>query len=188
VHWAVRWTTTRPVEQTRPPAEQRGNGRARGQEAATVGADHFRRHLSTVTLTLYGVGVIVGAGIYVLVGEVVSMARSAAWLSFLCASAAALPTGLSYAELASRYPESAGEAVYADRASGRAFVTALTYLERARDLGLIDLDWIRRRGDFVCGLGRAWRAQRRRSGRPRGVVGPGAHGRLGMWCVLTNDG
>jgi amino acid transporter len=136
-----------------------------------------------VTLTLYGVGVIVGAGIYVLVGEVVSMARSAAWLSFLCASAAALPTGLSYAELASRYPESAGEAVYADRAFGRAFVTALTYLERARDLGLIDLDWIRRRGDFVCGLGRAWRAQRRRSGRPRGVVGPGAHGRLGMWST-----
>lgn len=77
------------------------------------------RQLSTVTLTLYGVGVIVGAGVYVLVGEVAREVGDAVWLAFLLAALAALPTGLSYASLSSRYPRSAGEAVFAERAFGR---------------------------------------------------------------------
>ncbi|HJL15662.1 MAG TPA: APC family permease [Sandaracinaceae bacterium LLY-WYZ-13_1] len=77
------------------------------------------RRLTTGTLTLYGVGVIVGAGIYVLVGEVAGEVGDAVWLGFLLAAVAALPTGLSYASLASRHPRSAGEAVFAERAFGR---------------------------------------------------------------------
>jgi amino acid transporter len=78
------------------------------------------RRLGLVTLTLYGVGVIVGAGIYVLIGKIVGVAGNGAWLAFLGAALAALPTGLSYAELASRHPRSAGEAVFVERAFGRA--------------------------------------------------------------------
>jgi len=83
------------------------------------GEGSLARRLSTVTLTLYGVGVIVGAGIYVLVGQVAGEVGDAVWLGFTLAAVAALPTGLSYASLASRYPRSAGEAVFAERAFGR---------------------------------------------------------------------
>lgn len=79
----------------------------------------LQRVLGTGALTTYGVGVIVGAGIYVLVGEVVAGVGAAAWLAFLAAAVAAVPTALAYAELASRYPESAGEAAFAARAFGR---------------------------------------------------------------------
>jgi amino acid transporter len=85
----------------------------------------LRRVLGSVTLTLYGVGVIVGAGIFVLVGEVVAQAGAASWFAFLGASLAALPTGLAYGELASRYPHSAGEALFAERASGRPIIAFL---------------------------------------------------------------
>lgn len=83
----------------------------------------LRRTLGTATLTLHGVGVMVGAGIFVLVGEVAGHAGTATWLAFIAASLAALPTGLSYAELASRYPRSAGEAVFAARAFDRSGVS-----------------------------------------------------------------
>lgn len=77
------------------------------------------RRLGPVSLTLYGVGVIVGAGIYVLVGEVAAEVGREVWLAFLLAAVAAVPTGLSYASLASRYPRSAGEAVFVERASAQ---------------------------------------------------------------------
>lgn len=83
----------------------------------------LRRELTTLTLTLYGVGVMVGAGVYVLIGKIVGILGGAAWLAFVAAALAALPTGLSYAELASRHPHSAGEAIFADRAFGRPLLT-----------------------------------------------------------------
>lgn len=79
----------------------------------------LKRHLGLGTLTLYGVGVIVGAGIYVLIGRVAGLVGGALGVAFLGAALVALPTGLSYAELASRYPKSAGEAVFVSRATGR---------------------------------------------------------------------
>lgn len=88
-------------------------------------SEPLRRSLGTVLLTLYGVGVIVGAGIYVLVGEIVSTVGAAGWAAFVGAAVVALPTGLSYAELASRHPRSAGEAVFAQRAFGRPEVSFL---------------------------------------------------------------
>lgn len=82
-------------------------------------SESLDRRLTTVTLTLYGVGVIIGAGIYVLVGKIAAVVGDAVWLTFLGAALVALPTGLSYAELSSRYPRAAGEAVFVDRAFGR---------------------------------------------------------------------
>lgn len=76
----------------------------------------LRRYLGSFTLTLYGIGVMVGAGIFVLVGEVVALAGAGAWMAFVGSAVAALPTALSYAELSSRYPRSAGESVFAKRA------------------------------------------------------------------------
>ena len=63
-------------------------------------------------LVFYGLGVIVGAGIYVAIGAVIERAGSAAPMSFLLAGVAAGVTGLCYAELASRFPEAAGAVSY----------------------------------------------------------------------------
>ena len=72
----------------------------------------LRRSLGLGMLTLYGVGIIVGAGIYVLIGEVVGAAGFSAPLSFLIAGILVAPTGYSYAELVARFPEAAGQAAY----------------------------------------------------------------------------
>jgi amino acid transporter len=72
----------------------------------------LKRSLSLTLVTLYGLGNILGAGIYVLIGKVVGNAGQYAPLSFLVASILAGLTAFSYAELSSRYPLSAGEAVY----------------------------------------------------------------------------
>ena len=93
--------------------------------ARTRGAMGLERKLTTATLTLQGVGVIIGAGIYVLVGTIAATVGNGVWLALLGAAVAALPTGLSYAELASRYPRSAGEAVYVERAFGREWLSFL---------------------------------------------------------------
>ncbi len=72
----------------------------------------LRRNLSLPLLVFYGLGTILGAGIYVLVGEVAGAAGHAAPLAFLGAGLVAGVTAFSYAELASRIPRSAGEAAY----------------------------------------------------------------------------
>lgn len=75
-------------------------------------AAELKRALSLTLLTFYGLGTILGAGIYVLVGKVAGYAAFYAPVSFLVAAGLAALTGLSYAELAARYPKSAGEALY----------------------------------------------------------------------------
>jgi amino acid transporter len=80
----------------------------------------LKRRLGTGLLTLYGVGVMVGAGIYLLVGVVAGAAGAWAPAAFLVAGLIALPTALAYAELSGRVPEAAGEAAYLRVATGRA--------------------------------------------------------------------
>ncbi|RKZ61418.1 MAG: amino acid permease [Gammaproteobacteria bacterium] len=78
----------------------------------------LKRSLSLFLITLYGLGNILGAGIYVLVGKVAGEAGYFAPLSFLIASVIAAISAFSYAELSARYPVSAGEAVYVDEGFG----------------------------------------------------------------------
>ena len=72
----------------------------------------LRRRLGLPLLTLYGIGITIGAGIYVLIGAVAAHAGRAAPWSFLIAACAMALTVGSYAELATRYSVSAGEAAY----------------------------------------------------------------------------
>ena len=76
----------------------------------------LRRSLSLLMVTFYGLGTIIGAGIYVLVGKVASEAGQFAPAAFLVAALLAAFTAFSYAELVARYPRSAGEAVYVQSA------------------------------------------------------------------------
>ena len=83
----------------------------------------LRRQLSLPLLVLYGLGITVGAGIYVLIGEVAGSAGQFAPWSFLLAAIAMMFTVASYAELSTRYPVSAGEAAYVDAAFRSRFLT-----------------------------------------------------------------
>ena len=61
-------------------------------------------------------GIVVGAGIYVLVGAATAQAGSLVWASFAIAAVVAALTGLSYAELASLFPSAGAEYQFARRA------------------------------------------------------------------------
>jgi amino acid transporter len=78
----------------------------------------LKRSLSLTLTTLYGLGTILGAGIYSLIGEVAGSAGMYAPVAFLIAALIAGLTGLSYAELAARFPRSAGEAVFVQEGLG----------------------------------------------------------------------
>jgi amino acid transporter len=78
----------------------------------------LKRSLSLALVTFYGLGNILGAGIYVLIGKVAGHAGHQAPLSFLLASLLAGFTAFSYAELSVRYPFSAGEVVYIEKGVG----------------------------------------------------------------------
>ena len=83
----------------------------------------LKRGLNLPLLLLYGVGNILGAGIYVLVGQVAATAGYQAPLAFLLAAAVAAFSALSYVELSSRYPLSAGEAVYVHQGFDRRWLS-----------------------------------------------------------------
>ncbi len=66
-------------------------------------------------ITASGVGIIIGAGIYVLLGAATAEAGAAVWISFLIAGALSALTALSYAELAAMFPSAGAEYDYTRR-------------------------------------------------------------------------
>ena len=56
----------------------------------------LKRTVGLFTLTMYGVGIILGAGIYALIGKAAGEAGNSVWLSFLISSIVSIFTGLSY--------------------------------------------------------------------------------------------
>ncbi|MBP9738910.1 amino acid permease [Candidatus Saccharibacteria bacterium] len=76
----------------------------------------LQRKFNLPLLTFYGVGNILGAGIYVLIGKVAASAGPATLLAFLVASIVAALSAFSYMELSARFPMSAGAAVYVHHA------------------------------------------------------------------------
>lgn len=78
----------------------------------------LRRTIGPAQLTLYGLGSMLGAGIYGLIGTAAGQVGNALWLAFIFALVAALLTALSYASLGSRYPRAGGAAYVTQRAFG----------------------------------------------------------------------
>lgn len=74
-------------------------------------------------LIIYGVGDILGAGIYALVGKIAGHAGPLTWLSFAIAMAIVFLTALSYSELGSRIPKSGGVSVYVQEAFDRKWLS-----------------------------------------------------------------
>ncbi|HEY8334093.1 MAG TPA: APC family permease [Tardiphaga sp.] len=88
----------------------------------------LRRRLGLPLLTLYGIGITVGAGIYVLIGAVAGHAGVYAPWSFVLAAVVMAFTVASYAELSTRFPVSAGEAAYVRAAFGSRTLSTATGL------------------------------------------------------------
>ena len=112
----------------------------------------LKRDLGFALLVFYGLGNILGAGIYVLVGKVAGVAGYYAPFAFVVSAVVAYFTALSYAELSARYPFSSGEALYVqkgfnkrwycrhrfrrrqgyDRGRGRGYCNGAEYVEGER--------------------------------------------------------
>lgn len=94
-------------------------------------------------LTMYGVGLILGAGIYVLIGEAAGLAGNSVWISFILGSIVALFAGLSFAELSSIFPKVAAEYIFVKNAFKNNFfafiigwLTAITAMITAATVAL----------------------------------------------------
>ncbi|HEX4920286.1 MAG TPA: APC family permease, partial [Candidatus Bathyarchaeia archaeon] len=89
-------------------------------------APTLRREAGLFQVVTYGIGNIIGAGIYVLVGDAAGLAGNALWIAFLAGALIAMFSGLSYAELSSMYPKAASEYIYVGRAYGSRPLSFLT--------------------------------------------------------------
>lgn len=83
-----------------------------GQPVGRPTDEHLKRALSLPLVVLYGIGVTVGAGIYVLIGVTAGKAGVYAPFAFLFAAVVVALSAASFAEMAGRLPVSAGEAAY----------------------------------------------------------------------------
>src|SRR5262245_10789406 len=81
--------------------------------------------MSTRQAAFIGVGAMVGAGIFSLLGTAGEVAGAAVWLSFVLAGIIAGLQGYSFAKLGSRYPSAAGLIEYINRAFGMGHVSAV---------------------------------------------------------------
>ena len=68
--------------------------------------------LGPIQLIFYCVGVIVGAGVYSVIGTAAGLAQESLWLSFSVAALVALLTGFSYAEMTTSFPHAGAEYIY----------------------------------------------------------------------------
>ncbi len=98
------------------------NNRSMGQKAA------LKRELGLLEVALSGVGIILGAGIYALIGKAAGLAGNAVWISFALAALIAVFTGLSYAELSSMFPRASAEYEYTLNAFGRKLAFVIGWL------------------------------------------------------------
>jgi len=72
----------------------------------------LRRKIGLFSVTASGVGMILGAGIYALIGNAAGVTGNTVWISFLLGAFISSFTGLSYAELSSMIPKAAAEVSY----------------------------------------------------------------------------
>lgn len=92
---------------------------------ASASQPTLARTMGLGALIIYGVGDMLGSGVYALVGKVAGIMGNAVWLAYLIAMIAAALTALSYASLGSRYPRAGGAAHFAHHAFGQPFLTYL---------------------------------------------------------------
>jgi amino acid transporter len=85
-----------------------------------------QRRMTVRGAAFLGVGSMVGAGIFALLGEAGAVAGAAVWISFLIAGVVALLQGYAMAKLGARYPSSGGMITFLLQGFGRGHITAAT--------------------------------------------------------------
>ena len=85
-----------------------------------------RRYVSTREAAFIGVGAMVGAGIFSLLGTAGEVAGAAVWLSFVLAGVIAALQGYSFARLGARYPSAGGLLEYVAKSMGEGHFTGIT--------------------------------------------------------------
>ena len=100
-----------PVSEAAPPPEE---GQAKGQGLTVIGA------------AFLGVGAMVGAGIFALLGQAGAVAGSAVWISFLLAGLIASLLGYMVVKLGVRYPSKGGFVAYLVEAFGNGRLVGIT--------------------------------------------------------------
>lgn len=88
----------------------------------------LNRTLGLAECVFFGVGSILGAGIYALIGKVAGSSGYMLWLSFMLASLTAALSAFSYAELSASIPKSGGEFNYAKEAFGKTLGLILGFI------------------------------------------------------------
>lgn len=84
-----------------------------------IKGDQFVRVLGLPQVTASGVAIIIGAGIYVLLGPATQAAGAQVWMSFVLSSALCALTAFSYMELSSMFPKAGSESEFARQAFPR---------------------------------------------------------------------
>src|SRR5215831_17291321 len=95
-----------------------------GQTTATEGPRS--KALTVREAAFIGVGAMVGAGIFSLLGAAGEVAGAAVWISFLIAGAIAGLQGYSFAKLGARYPSAGGLLEYVAKSVGEGHFTGIT--------------------------------------------------------------
>jgi amino acid transporter len=107
------------------------DGSSMGPEGTAADQTEFgssspHKFLTTRQAAFIGVGAMVGAGIFALLGAAGEVAGAAVWLSFLIAGAVAGLQGYSFAKLGSRYPTAGGMLEYVAKGFGDGHFTGIT--------------------------------------------------------------
>jgi amino acid transporter len=104
-------------------------------EASQAPDSPEKKYLTVRQAAFIGVGAMVGAGIFALLGAAGEVAGAAVWLSFLIAGIVAGLQGYSFAKLGARYPSAGGLLEYVAKSTGNGHFTGvtawLTYLANA---------------------------------------------------------
>jgi amino acid transporter len=93
-------------------------------DAGTAGPTG-RRYINTREAAFIGVGAMVGAGIFSLLGTAGEIAGAAVWLSFVLAGVVAAFQGYSFAKLGARFPSAGGLLEYVNQAFGLGHIATI---------------------------------------------------------------
>ena len=134
-------------------------GRTEGAEPSSAGTADSK-HLSVRQAAFIGVGAMVGAGIFALLGAAGEVAGAAVWLSFLIAGFVAVLQGYSFAKLGARYPSAGGLLEYVAKGTGNGHFTGitawLTYLANAIVTAMVAVSFGSYAASTFAGENQAW--------------------------------
>lgn len=116
------WGTVEGMDEKGSQVPDGGDGAAGAGRDASVAV----RSMTVRGAAFLGVGSMVGAGIFALLGEAGAVAGSAVWVSFLLAGIVATLQGYAVAQLGARYPSSGGIVTFLLQAYGRGHTTAIS--------------------------------------------------------------